>query len=303
MTIDPTPSFSDPAAEHLQPPLAHIPLFKGLSVDEQVSLLALMSHEHIAAHQTVFWFGDEGDSLYLISKGCVSVCVPTETGEEMVLNRLSTGGFFGELGLLDGGPRTATVRAEEPTELFVLSRRDFHAFLKLRPTAAIDILTVMGTRQRINTLALRGTRNANEIFEKARTTLWQHISDIIATVAASQWFTLFHLLWFGAWVLWNLFASLGVLPPRLAFDPFPFGLLTMIVSLEAIFLSIMVMVSQNRQSQKDRLRVELDYQVNVKTQAEIMDMVRQLERIESTLQTLSRSTPAATPPSGSAASG
>jgi CRP/FNR family transcriptional regulator, cyclic AMP receptor protein len=278
----PSPDISQP--QSLQPPLAHIPLFARLNPDEQISLLALMSHEHFEAHQTIFWFGDLGDSLYLISQGAITVSVPTDTGKEMALNRLGVGGFVGELGLLDGGPRTATVRAAEPTDVFVLSRENFHRFLRDHPAAAIDILTVMGTRQRTNTLALRGTKNANVLFEQGRTTLWQHASDRIASVAASQWFTLFHIMWFGIWIIWNLLGAFGHVPPRLTWDPYPFGLLTMIVSLEAIFLSIMVMVSQNRQSQKDRLRVELDYQVNVKAQTEIMSMARQLERVESLLQ-------------------
>jgi CRP/FNR family transcriptional regulator, cyclic AMP receptor protein len=274
-----TAPLSSPAAPE-PGPLAHLPLFSKLQRQEQCDLFALMRVEQFEAHQTIFWFGDLGNSLFLINKGSVGVTVPTEDGKEMPLSRLKVGGFFGELGLLDGGPRTATVRALEPTEVLVLSRDQLQVFLRNHPDAAMEILTVMGQRQRSNTLALRGVKNANVVFEQGRTTLWQRASDIIAMVAASQWFTLFHLAWFGAWLAWNLLATLELFPRRFAWDPFPFGLLTMIVSLEAIFLSIFVMVSQNRQSQKDRLRVELDYQVNVKAQAEIMGIARRLDRIE-----------------------
>mgnify|MGYP000900574315 CR=1 FL=1 len=122
------------------------------------------------------------------------------------------------------------------------------------------------------------------MFEQTRITLWQRVSDIIATVAAGQWFTVFHLVWFGTWILLNVIGAFMQNPPKVfAFDPFPFGLLTMVVSLEAIFLSIFVMVSQNRQSEKDRLRTDLDYQVNVKAETEIVGMSRRIEHIEEML--------------------
>ena len=205
----------------LEPPLAHIPLFAGLPPDEQVSLFSLMKYEQFEANQTIFWFGDRGDSLYIISQGSVAVSVPTDSGQEMALSKLFAGGFFGELGLLDGGPRTATVRAAEPTELFVLARDRFHDFLKAHPAAAVEILRVVGTRQRSNTLALRGVKNANVLFERGRTTLWQHMSDRIANVAASQWFTLFHVIWFGGWIAWNLLSKFGYMPEKLAWGSLP----------------------------------------------------------------------------------
>jgi CRP/FNR family cyclic AMP-dependent transcriptional regulator len=266
-----------------QQPLGHIPLFAALSGDEQRALFATMRVQAVAPNQTIFWRGDSGESLYLVSKGQVAVTVPTDDGQHVTLDYLGPGGFFGEISLLDGGPRTATVRATELAELYVLRRDDFHAFLRQRPAAAIEILTVMGRRQRISTEALRGMKNPNVAFESMRITLWQRVSDVIATVAASSAFTVFHLAWFGGWIIANLLASHEILPASLAFDPYPFGLLTMVVSLEAIFLSIFVMVSQNRQAEKDRLRIDLDYQVNVKAQTEIVMLARKLERIESHL--------------------
>jgi len=275
-----------PAPVHRQPdgPLAHIPLFSELDAAEQQALFASMRIQMVEPHQTVFWRGDKGDSLYLVSRGQVSVTVPNDDGKHVVLDYLGSGGFFGEISLLDGGPRTATVRTTQRTELYVLKRDDFHRFLRQRPDVAIEILTVMGRRQRISTEALRGMKNPNLVFEQTRVTIWQHVSDFIARTAASQWFVLFHLCWFGGWIIVNFLTALRVLPSSWAFDPFPFGLLTMIVSLEAIFLSIFVMVSQNRQNEKDRLRIDLDYQVNVKAQTEIMLLARKLDVIEAQLQ-------------------
>lgn len=283
MPLSDTLSMSQSAPLDDAAPLSHIPLFTGLDDAERTALFACMRLLKHPANHTVFWLGDRGNSFYLISTGKVAVTVPSEQGEHRVVDVLGPGGFFGEIGLLDAGPRTATVRTTEDSEFYVLGRDDFHAFLGRNPHAAIDILTVMGQRQRASTEALRALSNPNVAFEQTRTTVWQRASDIIARVAAGQWFTLFHLVWFGTWIAINLLGTWGLIPERLAFDPFPFGLLTMVVSLEAIFLSIFVMVSQNRQSEKDRLRVDLDYQVNVKAQTEVMKLVRRLDDIESEL--------------------
>jgi uncharacterized membrane protein len=271
-------------------PLGHIPIFAGLDEADQQALLAMMRNESVPANKTIFWRGDKGDSLYLINSGEVVVTVPNEKGEHVVLDTLGPGGFFGEISLLDGGPRTASIRATGNTDLYVLKRDAFHAFLRQRPDTAIEILTIMGSRQRISTEALRTMKNPNVAFEASRVTFWQRVSDIIATVAASQWFTLFHVVWFGGWIGINVGGSMGLFPASWAFDPFPFGLLTMVVSLEAIFLSIFVLVSQNRQAEKDRLQIDLDYQVNLKAQTDITMITQKLEQIETMLQANHRGT-------------
>jgi uncharacterized membrane protein len=261
-------------------PLAHIPLFSRLTAAEQEALLASMKQVTYAAQEPVFWHGDRGDSFYLILEGQVAVTVPNERGEHVVLNLLSAGGFFGEISLLDGGPRTASIRATQPTTLCQLGREQFHEFLRQRPDVAIEILTVVGHRQREINEAIRGMSNPNLTFERTMlVTRWQKFSDFIASLSASQWFTFFHLAWFGLWIIVNLMAEARWLPLR-PFDPYPFSFLTMVVSLEAIFLAIAVMVSQNRQSGKDRIKADLDYQVNVKAQTEIISIARRLERIE-----------------------
>ncbi len=263
--------------------LSQIPLFSRLDDHERSLLVGVMKRRRFETNATVFWIGDKGDSLFLILSGRVGVTAPNEDGEHVPIATLGPGELFGEISLLDGGPRTATVRAIEPVEVCTLNRDDFHAFLVRTPSAALDILAVMGARQRAATEALRHIKNPNvEIAQKL--TPWQHASDAIAAVAAGQWFTLFHLAWFGAWIGINLGAQAGLLPAPLGFDPFPFGLLTMVVSLEAIFLSIFVMVSQNRQAERDRVRADLDYQVNVKAHTEITGLTRRLDRIESALE-------------------
>jgi uncharacterized membrane protein len=245
--------------------------------------MEMMHEEKFPSNQTVFWLGDVGSDFYLVTHGRVAIIIPNEDGEHVTLSTLGPGGFFGEISFLDGGRRTATVRAVEDSTCLVLRRESFHDFLRKRPDVAIEILTVMGGRQRTSTELLRSMKNPNVVFESGLTA-WQKVSDVIATTAASQWFTIIHLIWFGSWIGLN---AIGMIfkdaPDFLSWDPYPFGLLTMVVSLEAIFLSIFVMVSQNRQSEKDRLRTDLDYQVNVKAQTEIVTISRRLEQIEAQL--------------------
>jgi uncharacterized membrane protein len=261
------------------PPLAHVPLFARLDSDQQQDLLAVMVRQAVKANEAVFWVGDEGDTLYVIESGQVTITAPDERGDHIALDTLGPGGVFGEISLLDGGPRTATVRAVADVSLLALRRDAFHAFLRQRPEVAIDILQIMGARQRTSTAAIRGLKNPNAVMAE-KGTIWQRVSDTVAAIAASQAFTLAHIGWFGTWILLNVLAAVGLLPATLGFDPYPFGLLTLIVSLEAIFLSIFVLVSQNRQSERDRIRTDLDYQVNVKAHVEIMGIVDRLKRIE-----------------------
>lgn len=280
-------------------PLSGVPLFARLDPSEQAALHGLMKPRSASSGEVIVWHGEHGESLFLIREGTVAVAVPNERGEHVQLAEIARGGFFGELSLLDSGPRTATVRAVESCELLELHRDQFLQFLAARPDAALDMLSLLATRHREGQSAVLA-RNPNEAFAASRITTWQRLSDVIATVSAGQWFTLFHAVWFGAWITLNVAGSLIythsiIVPddkkaalPGWVFDPFPFGLLTMVVSLEAIFLAIFVMVSQNRQSEKDRMRTDLDYQVNVRAQEEILRISQRLSNIESRLGELTK---------------
>jgi CRP/FNR family cyclic AMP-dependent transcriptional regulator len=256
-------------------PLAHLPIFATLDAAGQADLERRLTRRVVAAGEPVFWFGDAGDTLYVIDSGQAEVTAPDTDGRHVLLDTLGPGEIFGELSMLDGGPRSATVRALTDCALIGLHRDAFHAFLRARPDVAIDVLQVLGARQRASTATIRGLKNPNAVLAEG-TTRWQRVSDVVATIAASHQFTIAHLTWFGSWILLNVLATAGWLPRVLAFDPFPFGLLTLIVSLEAIFLSIFVLVSQNRQSERDRIRTDLDYQVNVKAHVEIVGIVTRL---------------------------
>lgn len=252
--------------------LKNIPLLSRLDETELTKLSALLEHRSFKANAPVIWIGEAGDELFLISRGEAVVYYPDESGKEKILNTLKQGDFFGDVALLDGGARTASVRTTTDAEMLVLKRDAFFSFLKQYPDAAIDVLITIGKRHRETLEKLRGVANPNQVIEQ-KATRWERVADTIAAVSASQPFVLFHLVWFGAWIMLNLILAAK------GWDPFPFGLLTLIVSLEAIFLSIFVLVSANRSGDKDRIRADVDHQVNLKAQYEIMQLHAKLDRL------------------------
>ncbi|GIW75925.1 MAG: hypothetical protein KatS3mg104_0988 [Phycisphaerae bacterium] len=256
--------------------LQKIPLFSRLDPIELARLSELLEHRSFHANQPVIWIGETGQELFIIQHGQVVVSYPDESGNEKILNTLGPGDFFGDVALLDGGPRTASVRTITESQMLVLKRDTFLDFLRKYPDAAIDVLVTLGKRHREMLDKLRGIANPNQVIEQ-KTSRWERIADTIAMVSASQPFVLFHVVWFSGWVGMNLLMG------EKGFDPFPFGLLTLIVSLEAIFLSIFVLVSANRSSQKDRIRADVDHQVNLKAQYEIMQLHTKLDQLLSRL--------------------
>lgn len=244
--------------------LATVPLFKLLSSEERADLEHLFERQELAAGTKVFSLGEPGDSLYIVGGGSVELFVKDNTGTKIVLAVCDAGQVFGELSLFDGGARTASAICLEDATLLTLDRDDLLAFLRRHPDAALDLLTTMGQRIRSTDEMLRRrvARNINEEME-IRSTTMERIADVIAEYSGSIQFLILNAVWFIGWILWN---TAPMLPH---FDPYPFGFLTMVVSLEAIFLSIFVLVSQNRQAAKDRLRADAEYEVNLKAELEI----------------------------------
>jgi CRP/FNR family transcriptional regulator, cyclic AMP receptor protein len=178
--------------------------------------------------------------------------------------------------MLTGEPRSIRAKAIDAVTTLALDRDKFFAFLQQHPPAAIDVLTTLGHRLHRTDRLLRQSvsRNVNAIADE-KLTISQRIADGIAEFSGTVAFLMINVVWFGAWLLWNeVWGSSG------AFDPFPFGLLTMIVSLEAIFLSIFVLISQNRQAAKDRIAAEIDHQVNTKAEIEIGLVLGRLDDLE-----------------------
>ena len=260
--------------------LAEVPLFQLFDADERTALAQMMDKADFPAGYRIFEEGDAGDRMFLVCSGGVELATTDKLGQKLVLTTAARGDLFGELSLLDHGPRTANATVIEDAELLVLDRTTLIDFVRRRPEAALDMMAVMGGRMRSTTSRLRqmATRNANAEAESKVTTL-ERITDAIAEFSGSLSFLVLHALWFGFWIAVN---SIPGLP---AFDPFPFGLLTMCVSLEAIFLSVIVLLSQNRQSSKDRIRADVDYEVNLKSELEISHLHEKVDHLHAVLLT------------------
>ena len=255
--------------------LAGIEFFALLKEDDRQALANVVDSVTLAAGEVLFNAGEPGESLFVVRSGSIELFIKDTVGQKIVLTISEAGDLFGELSLLDSGPRTATAVALSETELLVLDRDDLLLLFEKRPDAALNMLAAMSTmtRKADELLRTRVSRNVNEEMEEHSTPL-QRVADWIAWFSGTMPFLFINATWFIVWISLNTL-HLGI--P--AFDPYPFGLLTMIVSLEAIFLSCFVLVSQNRQAEKDRVRADIEYEVNVKAELEVTHLHEKTDRI------------------------
>ena len=264
---------------------ADLELFEHLTDGDRAELAELIDSRTLPAGALLFRAGEPGESLFVVRSGEIELSIKDTAGQKIVLHVAGSGDIFGELALLDHGARTATAVALEETVLLELDRGDLLVLFQRTPTAALRLLAAMGhmTRKADELLKTRVSRNVNEEVEENLSPL-QRISDWIAWFSGSMPFLLLNLTWFGLWIFFNV-ANVGVEH----FDPYPFGLLTMIVSLEAIFLSCFVLISQNRQSEKDHVRSDIEYEVNIKAELEVAHLHEKTDRIyEEMLSRLAR---------------
>jgi CRP/FNR family cyclic AMP-dependent transcriptional regulator len=254
--------------------LAGIEIFELLHAEDRQALAGVVDAVTLKAGETLFHAGEPGESLFIVRSGSIELFIKDTAGQKIVLTVAEEGDLFGELSLLDSGPRTATALAVTDVELLVLDRDDLLLLFQKRPDAALHMLAAMSamTRKADELLRTRVSRNVNEEMEEHSTAL-QHIADWIAWFSGSMPFLMLNAAWFIIWIILN------TMPGIYHFDQYPFGLLTMIVSLEAIFLSCFVLVSQNRQAEKDRVRADIEYEVNVKAELEVAHLHEKTDRI------------------------
>jgi CRP/FNR family transcriptional regulator, cyclic AMP receptor protein len=262
--------------------LSNVPFFALLDDQERATLAERIDVVTATTGETLFHRGDPGDSLYVVRSGVVELWFKNDVGERIVLETARTGDFFGEISLLDGGPRNANALVTEDVEALVVDRGDLDEFLRLRPAAALDLLAATGRRLRETStlLARMVSRNVNDVEEDRRTTVMK-IADWISEFSGSIPFLGIHIVIFAVWILLNV---RPLTASRVGgFDPFPFGLLTMVVSLEAIILSVFVLLSQNRQVARDRFRNDIEYAVNLKAELEIAHMHEKVDQMNADL--------------------
>jgi CRP/FNR family cyclic AMP-dependent transcriptional regulator len=258
--------------------LAGVPFFQYLDADEREVLARQLDEVRVPAGQLVFEANDPGGTLFVIREGSVEVFIKDETGERFVLETPGPGEVFGEISFLDGGSRTASVLVVEDLDALAVDRDDLSHLFRAHPEAGLDIIAAMGKRLRRSVELLRNTasRNVNTEVQDRRTAV-ERAADWIAAFSGSITFLMLHVVIFAVWILLNTNWLPGWKPPM--FDPFPFGLLTMVVSLEAIILSVFVLLSQNRQVAKDRIRGDIEYEVNLKAELEIAQLHEKMDRL------------------------
>ena len=260
---------------------AGIDLFEMLHEEDKIALADVIDYEKLEAGQTLFQAGEPGDSLFVVYSGEVELYIKDTTGQKIVLTIARAGELFGELALLDSGPRSATALALTDAELLILDRDDLLLLFQKRPDAALHMLAAMSgmTRKADQLLRTRVSRNANEEMQENLGIL-QKIADWLAWFSGSMPFLISHTIWFITWIVLNtLILPRDPVTGLRGFDPFPFGLLTMIVSLEAIFLACFVLISQNRQAQKDKVRSDIEYEVNIKAELEVAHLHEKTDRL------------------------
>lgn len=256
--------------------LSQIQLFAQLDDDERGVLAQVMHERALAAGEVLFRIGDPGDSMFIVQSGAVELFVKDTAGQKIVLHTAQPGDFFGELSLLDGGSRTASATSVSDTSLLMLDRDDLLQLFRKRPDAALDMLAVMGrmTRKANALLRERVVKNVNEEVQEERGSIVLRVADWVANFSGSITFLVIHIVFFVCWIVLNI----GVLPFG-GFDAFPFGLLTMAVSLEAIILSTLLLFSSNRQGARDRIRSDVEYDVNLKAELEVAHLHEKTDRI------------------------
>jgi len=260
--------------------LAEVSLFQLLDDEERTTLAEILDVRHYDKGDTIFSYGDAGDALYIVRSGSVEVFVENTEGEKIILAENLPGDLFGEISLMDGGARTATAVAIDDAELLTLDRADLLELITQHPHAAMDLLTVMGRRLRATDEMLRThvTRNVN-VEEEERLTFGQRVADKVATFGGSWTFIILFGAVLAVWVVVNTF--LLITHP---FDPYPYILLNRFLAWLAELQGPVIMMSQTRQASKDRLKADLDYEVNLKAELEVAQLHSKVDRIYEEMQ-------------------
>jgi uncharacterized membrane protein len=281
-----------PANAHL---LKTIPLFIGMDEDELAALAAIMDEQPFRGGQVIFRAEESGGTLYIIQAGQVELSIVDDDGEKLILELLESGDFFGELSLLDGGTRSATATATQRTDVLVLERHEFLDLMLQKPHMAQDVMVALAKRVRRtdNLLRRRVSRNPNEVIEE-RETLGERVADVVARFGGSWTFIFAFAAILICWALLNTI----LLPDADHWDPYPFILLNLFLSMLAAIQAPVIMMSQNRQDAKDRIRSELDYQVNLKAELGVSTLLQKtdmlieaIEDVEKKVKTLGNRRP------------
>lgn len=259
--------------------LREVPLFSEMDENEVAGIRAIMDEMKFKPDQVIIREGEIGGLFYVITEGTVQVTIASADDEPIVLQEIGPGGFFGELSMLTKEARSAQVRALSDVTALALEREEFFDFLNKKPHAAIDVLVELGGRLHTMDGVLRHmvSRNVNEVAEE-QLTLGQRIADAVADTIGSWRFIIFQTTALTIWIVLNVTAWIN------HWDPYPFILLNLMLSFQAAYSGPFIMMSQNRQSSKDRIAAEIDHQVNTKAELEVGLLIKRMNDIEQQME-------------------
>ena len=267
---------SKPASQMTVEALRSVPLFASLDDEAAHDVLNLISDKIVPRNTRLFRQGDKGDAMYLIESGRVRISIHDDDRQEVTLAELAQGDFFGEMAIIDGRQRSADAHVIEDARLAILSRDAFLSFVRNNPDVALEMLSALTERLRRTDDLLRSrvSRNVNEE-DKARLTVADRAADMIAEFGGSWKFIIFSMVVIVFWIILN-----SIILVR-GFDPAPYQILNLGLAVIAGMQAPIIMMSQNRQGEKDRLRADLDYQVNLKNELSLSEVLRRLDVLES----------------------
>jgi uncharacterized membrane protein len=260
--------------------LRHIPLFALLDDDELAVLASQVELREFAARQRIYKTGEESRGAYVVLTGSVHVTIEDADGQEVLVDEPGHGEIFGFASMLEGTPHQTTAVAVDPTTCLEVDRQDIGVLVERKPMAGLDMLTVLARQMHASQqlVRARAQRNSNELIEEEMT-FGQRIADRVASFGGSWTF----IILFGAVLITYTIINVSLGKHTLfgfhAWDPYPFILLNLFLSMLAAIQAPVIMMSQNRQDTRDRLRGELDYDVNRRAESEIQALSRKLNQL------------------------
>jgi CRP/FNR family cyclic AMP-dependent transcriptional regulator len=254
--------------------LKTVPLFALLDDDERAVLAAQVELRKFAPRQRIYKIGEPGGHAYVMVSGHVHVTTVDEDHQEVIIDHPAHGEFFGFASMLDQTPHQTNATADEETVCIEVDRNDITTLLQRKPHAGMDMLTVLGRQFHASQqlVRLRANRNPNEMIA-SEATFGERIADMVAGFGGSWTF----IITFAVAI--SIYTLINVVLRGKAWDPYPFILLNLFLSMLAAIQAPVIMMSQNRQDTKDRLRGELDYDVNRRAESEIQGLARKLNSL------------------------
>ena len=258
--------------------LRSVPLFALLDDDERAVLAAQVDIKTFAPRERIYKMGDPSGPAYVVRDGKVRVTTVDEDHQEVIIDEAGNGEFFGFASMIEETPHQTSAIALDETTCLEVTRDDIQALLMRKPHAGMDLLTVLGRQFHASQglVRVRANRNPNEVIEE-KETLGERVADAVAGFGGSWTFITIFAVAMTTYALINIFLG------RRAWDPYPFILLNLFLSMLAAIQAPVIMMSQNRQDKKDRVRSELDFEVNRRAESEIKALAAKLNLLDDKL--------------------